>query len=198
MYFVEPAQEAGFLFPPLRAMTFTGGDMKRIAVFGKPGSGKSVLSKKLALSTGISLHQLDSIVYHKNGDFVDRKTVDAAHNNILSSESWIIDGIGPMDLFYRRLHAADSLIYIELPYFVSYWFVTKRLLKGLVTKPEGWPEGSSIINGTLNSYRTLKKCPQFWNDNFQEKLDEISVDKSLFVIRSISELDGFIAKFIKQ
>ena len=39
--------------------------MKKIAVFGKPGSGKSTLSKKIASATGIQLHPLDSIAYKK-------------------------------------------------------------------------------------------------------------------------------------
>ena len=47
--------------------------MKKIAVFGKPGSGKSTLSKSLAFATGIPLYQLDSIVYKKNGDLVERE-----------------------------------------------------------------------------------------------------------------------------
>ncbi len=46
--------------------------MKKVAVFGKPGSGKSTMSKRLAAVTGIPLHPLDSIVYEKNGDLVDR------------------------------------------------------------------------------------------------------------------------------
>ncbi len=32
--------------------------MKKIAVFGKPDSGKSTMSKQLALTTGIPLHPL--------------------------------------------------------------------------------------------------------------------------------------------
>ncbi|QEW08351.1 AAA family ATPase [Nitrincola iocasae] len=76
--------------------------MYKIAVFGKPGSGKSTLSKALATATGIPLHQLDSIVYQKNGELADRKTFDEAHENILSSESWIIDGFGPIDSFSQR------------------------------------------------------------------------------------------------
>ncbi len=171
--------------------------MKKIAVFGKPGSGKSTFSKKLASATGIKLHALDSIIYKKNGDLVDPKIYHQKHENILSSDSWIIDGFGPVESFYHRLDVADTLIYIELPYPISYYLVTKRLLKGLVVKPEGWPDGSSVLKGTLESYKVLKLCPRFWNEQFMQKLEKISAKKSLHVIRSIPELDGFIDKNVK-
>jgi len=175
-------------------VSVNGGGMRKIAVFGKPGSGKSTLSKNLASATGIQLHQLDSIVFKKNGDRIDRKTYDREHGNILSSDSWIIDGFGPIESFYERLDVADTLIYIELPYIVSYWLVTKRLLKGWVVKPEGWPDGSSVLKGTLESYRTLKLCPKFWNDAFTKKLEELSTNKSVYVIKSIAELNSFVEK----
>lgn len=166
--------------------------MKKIAVFGKPGSGKSILSKKLALASGIKLYALDLIVYKKNGDLVKRKTYDEAHENILSSDSWIIDGFGPIESFNKRLDVADTLIYIDLPYVVSYWLVTKRFLTGLTVKPEGWPDGSSVLKGTLASYKVLKLCPKFWNDSFMQKLEKLSSNKSLHVIRSLSELNSFV------
>ena len=46
----------------------------------------------VASVTGIPLYQLDSILYEKNGDKVDRKKHDRKYENILSSDSWIIDG----------------------------------------------------------------------------------------------------------
>lgn len=169
--------------------------MKKIAVFGKPGSGKSTLAKKLAAATGIPLHPLDSIVYTKNGDLVDRETYDKAHNSILACDSWILDGFGPLGSFNKRLEVADTLIYIDLPYSLSYWLVTKRLLKGLFIKPEGWPDGSSVLKGSVQSYKTLKLCPKFWNDAFLNKLQELeetSTNKSLYVIRSVSQLNNFV------
>ena len=165
--------------------------MKKIVIFGKPGSGKSILSKRLATATGIRLHALDLIEYKKNGDKVERATYDETHENILSTDSWIIDGFGPIESFNKRLDVADTLIYIDLPYRVSYWLVTKRLLKGLLVKPEGWPDGSSIIKGTLQSYKVLKLCPKFWNNDFMKKLENISTNKSLYVIRSVSDLNSF-------
>ena len=171
--------------------------MKKIVIFGKPGSGKSTLGKSLASATGIQLHPLDSIAYKKSGDLVDRKTYDREHRNILSSDSWIIDGFGPIESFNKRLDVGDTLIYIDLPYVVSYWLVTKRLLKGLFVKPEGWPDGSSILKGTLESYKVLKLCPKFWNNKLRQNLEKISINKSLYVIRSVSELNAFIDKNVK-
>lgn len=168
--------------------------MKKIAVFGKPGNGKSTLSKSLSLLTGLDLYPLDTIVYKSNGEFVDRNTYEKKHNDILSSESWIIDGFGPIESFYQRLEAADTLIYIDLPYVVSYWLVTKRLAKGLFSKPEGWPEGSSILKGSIQSYKALRQSPKFWNNRFSKKLEDISRNKSLHIIRSVSELNNFTNK----
>ena len=171
--------------------------MKKIAVFGKPGSGKSTLSKALALATGIPLHQLDSIVYKQNGELVDSSSFDEAHKRILSSESWIIDGFGPINSFHQRLEAADTLVYVDLPYLTSYWFVTKRLLKGLFVKPEGWPDGSSVLKGTLQSYKVLRLCPKFWNADFITRLEALSDRKSLYIVKSVAELNNFVSQHIQ-
>jgi len=146
---------------------------------------------KLARST-LSPFFLNSIEFKKNGEKVDRASFDKAHDDILSGGSWIIDGFGPIESFYKRLDMADTLIYIDLPYITSYCLVTVRLIKGLFTKPEGWPEGSSVLKGTLESYKVLRLCPKFWNDNFLARLDNISASKTLYIIYSISELNNFI------
>lgn len=162
--------------------------MKRIAVFGKPGSGKSTLSQRLSHKTGIPLHALDQIAYRADGTPVDRQTYDAAHEAILASPCWIIDGLGPIGSFYTRLEAADTLIYIDLPYPVSYWLVTKRLIKGSFVRPAGWPAGSDLLKGTLQSYKMLRLSPSFWNSAFEARLDALSKARQLVVIRSASEL----------
>lgn len=168
--------------------------MRKVAVFGKPGSGKSTLSKTLAKVTGLPLHQLDSLFYQKSGEPVARETFDKAHGDILASDSWIIDGLGPLGAFKKRLDAADTLVYIDLPYLTSYWFVTKRLLKGLFIKPEGWPEGSSVLKGSTQSYKILRLSPSFWNGEFMAEVEGMAQHKTVFVIRSLSELKAFIEK----
>jgi adenylate kinase family enzyme len=137
--------------------------MQKVAIFGKPGSGKSRLGKQLAAVTGLPLYPLDSIVYDQSGAPRAPELYVQDHDAILASERWIMDGFAPftaINSFFQRLEAADTLIYIDLPYPASYWFVSKRLIKGLWRTPDGWPEGSSVIQGSIASYKTLKLCPE--------------------------------------
>ncbi|MBM7035520.1 P-loop NTPase family protein [Vibrio ulleungensis] len=166
--------------------------MNRVAIFGKPGNGKSTLSKRLSAATGIPLHPLDSIVYASDGSLVARDVYDKTHTNILEAERWIIEGLGPMASFHQRLDVADTLVYIDLPYPLSYWWVTKRFLKGSFVKPEGWPDGSSVLKGTIQSYKTLRRCPAFWNSEFESKLQERSNAKDVVIIKSVAQMNQFI------
>ena len=166
--------------------------MQKVAIFGKPGGGKSTLAKALASSQGLALHPLDLIEFKTNGERVDRVEFDRLHDSILNNDQWIIDGMGHREAFAKRLAAADTLIYIDLPYASSHWFVTKRFLKSLFAKPEGWPEGSSVLKGTIASYKTLRLCSQFWNDAFVNRLQKMADDKQLIIINSVKEMNAFM------
>jgi adenylate kinase family enzyme len=144
--------------------------MQKIAVFGKPGSWKSTFSKRLALSTAIKYCPIDSIEYLKNGQRVAIEEYNKKHQELIAQKSWLIDGLGRMESFWTRIQAADTIIYIDLPYRVSYWWATKRLLISPFKHPNGWPEGSSVLKGTLASWKYLRLSPHFWNYKFYNKL----------------------------
>ena len=142
--------------------------MKKVVVFGKPGGGKSTLSRKLSAATGIKLRALDLIEYKKNGERISSQEYTEAHTELISSDNWIIEGLGTLESFWLRVDAADTLIYVDLPYSVHYWWVTKRLIKSFFVKPEGWPEGSSVLKGTLASWKYLRLSPKFWTPELFE------------------------------
>ena len=165
--------------------------MKKIAVFGKPGGGKSTLSKKLSTITGIKLCPLDLIEYQKNGERISLDKYTALHEELIKGESWIIEGFGSIDSFWSRVDAADTLIYVDLPYRIHYWWVLKRLLFSPFIKPEGWPDGSSVIKGSLNGWKYLRLSPKFWTADFYKKLKEVSGGKQVYRISSVAELNQF-------
>ena len=172
--------------------------MKRVAVFGKPGGGKSTLSKKLAASTGIRLYPLDLIEYKKNGERVPLDRYLEEHDKLIGSDSWIIEGLGTLDSFWDRVSAADTLIYVDLPYWLHYWLVTKRFLVSPIVKPEGWPEGSSILKGTLASWKYLRLSPRFWTSDFFDKIKHVAVKKSVYRLTSIKDLNLFIENHVAE
>jgi hypothetical protein len=128
--------------------------------------------------------------YQADGAKVASDVFASKHQEIIDSERWIIDGLGPQWSFAMRLELADTLVYIDLPYAVHYWWVVKRLLVSPFKSPEGWPEGSNVLKGTIASIKTLKLCPAFWNQNFVDRLYAKYPEKNIVTINSVSELNA--------
>lgn len=169
--------------------------MNKVAVFGKPGGGKSTLSKKLSVETGIKLCALDLIEFKKDGERISKDEYSKKHAEWIDTDNWIIDGLGTVESFWLRIDAADILIYVDLPYYIHYWWVTKRLLKSYFIKPEGWPEGCSVWKGTLSSWRVLRLCPKFWTPELFEKINSHAEQKKIYRITSIKDLNEFVTKY---
>jgi adenylate kinase family enzyme len=85
----------------------------KVAVFGKPGGGKSTLSQQIASVTNLPLHQLDLIQFVEGGAKVPDEVFVKHHSEILASPRWVIDGFGTPRSFEDLLHAADVLVYVE-------------------------------------------------------------------------------------
>lgn len=169
--------------------------MNKVAVFGKPGGGKSTLSRKLSAETGIKLCALDLIEYKRNGERVPPDEYSKKHADLIDTDNWIIDGLGTLESFWLRIDAADTLIYVDLPYSVHYWWATKRLLKSVFVQPEGWPEGSSVLKGTLASWKYLRLSHRFWTPELFEEIQRRGKDKDIYRITSVKEINNFAKQF---
>lgn len=169
--------------------------MNKVVVFGKPGGGKSTLSRKLSVETGIKLCALDLIEYRKNGERVSPEEYSKRHTDLINADNWIIEGLGTLESFWLRIDAADTLIYVDLPYYVHYWWVTKRLLKSCFVKPKGWPEGCSVLKGTLTSWKYLRLSLRFWTPELFEEIQRRGKGKDIYRITSVKEINNFTRQF---
>ncbi|MEO0349306.1 MAG: isopentenyl transferase family protein [Cyanobacteria bacterium P01_A01_bin.15] len=165
--------------------------MNKVAVFGNAGGGKSTLSKRLAKMTGLPLVVLDRLKYKSGGEEVPHGEFKAAHDQILQQDRWIIDGFGSLDTLWTRLDVADTLIYVDMPVLRHYWWVTKRLLKGLFIPPEGWPENSPLFIGTLNSYATIRLCHQRLTPRYREYVYQAKETKQVYHLQSCNDVEVF-------
>jgi adenylate kinase family enzyme len=166
--------------------------VKKVAVFGNTGGGKSTLAKSLAELTHIPLYPLDMIQYRAGGGEVPHDEYLRAHAELLQRDAWIIDGYGCRKSAWERLASADTLVYIDLPLFTHFLWVTKRLFKGLFVTPEGWPEGSPMLSSTINSYRVLWLCHWHLTPKYRELVSAARQHKRVHHLRSVAEMEAFL------
>ncbi|MEM9005640.1 MAG: adenylate kinase [Cyanobacteria bacterium P01_F01_bin.86] len=165
--------------------------MKKVAVFGNTGGGKSTLSKRLGEMTGLPWVPLDSLQYRPGGDEVPHAEFKAAHDALLKQDQWIVDGFGSIDTVWERLKVADTLVYLDMPVLQHIWWVTKRFLQGAWVPPAGWPENSPLLKGTLNSYYIVWLCHTKLTPRYRTYVETASATKQVFHLRSRQDIAQF-------
>jgi adenylate kinase family enzyme len=167
--------------------------MKKVAVFGNAGGGKSTLSKKISEIIGLPLHVLDRVQYRARGVAISAEEYQRIHAQILATDCWIIDGFGCMKTLWLRLDAADSLVFVDLPLYLHFWWVTKRMLTGGFNPPAGWPENSPILKSSINSYRVLWLCDRYLTPKYREYIQKTKNTKNVYHLRSSQQIKQFLA-----
>ncbi len=165
--------------------------MNKVAVFGNAGGGKSTLSQRLAQATGLPLFASDMMKFKPGGGEVPYEEYKAAHDRILQQDRWIIDGFGSLDTVWERLEVADTLIYVDLPILRHYWWVTKRLLKGVVVPPANWPANSPLWRGTMNSYYVVGLCHTKLTPKYRDYVNRVKETKQVYHLRSPQQIKAF-------
>lgn len=165
--------------------------MKKVAVFGNAGGGKSTLSRKLSETTGLPLYILDKIKYQAGGIEVPHEVYRQNHQEILTTDRWIIDGYGCPETLWQRLDQADTLIFVDLPISIHFWWVTKRFITGYFQPPAGWPEKSPIFKSSMNSYQVLWLCYKRLTPKYRAYIEQAKSTKRVYHIQSTAQISQF-------
>jgi len=168
--------------------------MKKVAIFGNAGAGKSTLAKQLADITQLPLVTIDKIMYQPGGAKNPHADYLSIHAELIKEDEWIIDGYGCVPSAWERFGQADTLIYIDLPLLVHVAWVTKRFVKGLFINPEGWPEHAPMLKSTMTSYRVVWLCHRKLTPRYRQYVAEVAADKQVFHLRSPREIAAFLNK----
>ena len=172
--------------------------MKRVAVFGNAGGGKSTLARRVAELTGVPLYVVDMMQFRAGGAKVPHDEFLQAHADLLRRDEWIIDGFGNVATAWERFAAADTLIYVDLPLLTHYRWVTKRLIKGLFASPKGWPENSPLWSSTLSSYGVIPKCHRQLTPRYRQLVADAAASKRVHHLRSRAQMRSFLEALEKE
>jgi adenylate kinase family enzyme len=167
--------------------------MRRVAVFGNAGGGKSTLARRLAAITRLPLYPVDIIQFKPGGIKVSQDEYTKMHSDLLRKDEWIIDGYGSVASAWERFAVADTLVYVDLPLATHYRWVTKRLIKGLFVDPEGWPENSPIWRSSMDSYKVVWRCHRLLTPKYRQLVADMAASKRIHHLKSPAELATFLS-----
>lgn len=166
-------------------------ELKRIAIIGLPGSGKSTFSNKLGKALNIPVYHLDVHRFEKGGKKKDEQEFKAIQKALLDKQSWIIEGCST-STFEMRFAKADTFMYFRLPRFLVFWRLVKRMF---------WKNNELTKTGCINAinWRLLKYTWNFDRENHEEisRLKNKYPDVSFYLFKRSKEVNEFLRKLSK-
>ena len=162
--------------------------MKRIAIVGPGGVGKSTFADELGRRTGISIVHLDQHFWKPNWVPTPREEWVDLQVGLLSGHSWIADGNygGTLDV---RLSRADTVIVLTLPRWQCTWRAFKRSLRhrGQEIQAEGCPE-----HFDLEFLRWVWRYPTDSRPRLDQAIDRIHKGLNVVELASPSAAQSFL------
>ena len=167
--------------------------MKRVAVFGNAGGGKSTLARRLADLTRLPLYPLDMIQFRAGGGEVPREEYLKAHAELLRRDTWIIDGFGCVTSAWERFSIADTLVYVDLPLVTHHWLRNQAPDQGPV-RDAGGVAGKTVRSGAaaMNSYKVLWLCHRGLTPRYRQLVAAEAASKRVHHVRSRAEIAAFV------
>jgi adenylate kinase family enzyme len=164
--------------------------MKRVAVLGSPGAGKTWFSNELSKVTGIPVIYLDQHFHAKQYDSQGQEWYKKVEDLLKSSE-WIVDGIYS-STFELRFDKADTIIMLDFSRRLSLYGVFKRRVlhqsKHREEMPEGWKERM-----TWDFLRFIWTFDKKYKPRIYGAISQKNSEK-LIVLRDRMEARAFIKK----
>ncbi|MBM7661805.1 adenylate kinase family enzyme [Bacillus mesophilus] len=167
--------------------------MKKVVLIGSGGSGKSTLARQLGEKLKINVYHLDALFWKPNWVGVLKDEQRKVQNDLVNKEEWIIDGNygGTMDI---RLNAADTIILLDINRTICVYRAFKRMMQYRnKTRPDMGEGCEERID--LNFLKWIWDYPNSKRPDILKKLEQLSEDKKVIILKSPNEVQRFLDKF---
>lgn len=170
--------------------------MQRVVVFGTTGSGKSRLAERLAQRTGLRVVELDALFWGPEWQPAPLELFRHRVEREIRDGGWIVVGIyGQVrDLTWK---AADTLIWLDLPFPLVMWRLLGRTIRRALTKEDLWGTGNreSLVRSFFSRQSILLwafKTHRRNRERFAIECAFLAKDKTIVRLRSAREVERFI------
>ncbi len=117
----------------------------KIMIIGNAGGGKSTLAKQLSKAKNLPLYRLDILQWNSGWIPTPQEEFDRRHQKLISQDTWIIDGFASWESIEKRCAAADTIILVDHPLWIHYWWAIKRQFMCLFRPRPDFVEGCPML-----------------------------------------------------
>ena len=166
--------------------------MKRTAIIGNSGGGKSTLACRLGAAWKCGHVEIDSLLWQSGWQLTPVEIYNAEHARLIAAENWIIDGLGRLDSIPARLARATDIVLVDMPLWMHFWLAAERQIRWSTGAIENPPAGLTEMPTTEALFRTIWEVDQNWMPEIRRLVAlEEQRGKRVFRLGSVSDLDGF-------
>lgn len=164
--------------------------MSRIVILGNAGGGKSTLARRLAKRHGLIHFEIDKYLWQEGWIPAPVESYSEQHRQIISSDNWIVDGLGLRDSITPRIDRATDIILIDMPLWMHFWLAAERQIAWSSGELQHAPGGLSAMPPTRDLFRTIWDIDRDWMPGIRSLCDDAErAGKTLVRIRSVDELE---------
>src|SRR2546425_873989 len=111
----------------------------RIAIIGNAGGGKSRLARKLSETLVVPVREFDHLQWQPGWERTPQEKIERVHRAWIEEPGWIIDGWGSWNVLRERFEKADTIVLIDFPIHIHYWWALKRHVAAIRGQKGSWP-----------------------------------------------------------
>jgi adenylate kinase family enzyme len=172
--------------------------MTRVAIIGNAGGGKSMLCSQLGKFLSLPVYPIDKIQWKPGWVPVSAEEFRQKHEELLALDRWIIDGWGSWSDIEARFQAADTIIIIDHPLIIHYWWTIKRQFKCMFRpRPDG-PEGCPMLPMTGKLMRMIWDIHHEGRPQLLQLVETFRGTRQIIHITSPRQLQGFLQTYSPQ
>lgn len=94
----------------------------KIHIIGSVGSGKTTLARELSSKLNVPFYELDNVVWKRHKEHEDIRRTEKEReeylNTLISSDTWIIEGIHNEEWVTNSFRNADLIFFLDTNYSV--------------------------------------------------------------------------------
>lgn len=168
--------------------------MRKVAIIGNAGGGKSTLGRRLSARLGLPFRSVDQVQWLPGWVAAPEPGVELKLDQFAAGERWIIDGWGPWPSIERRLNAAETIIFVDLPVWMHFWLAAERQIAAARGVDRSDPiEGCEQLDVTKRLFETIWRVHTELKPRLELLLDRCKVGRDYHHLTSIEALDAVAA-----